>query len=351
MKREKELQDSRGNIVLILSQYRDSSGYLRYDVYCPVCGHIRYNMLKGNLFKRGCYYCRKIIGVLDQVSRNNKKIKTLDPQSSLTTVGKRKGDCFEYYCNQCGTRFYTRWNGKQKLHCPICSSYIRKNIFQAYQDLTKHWEHYIIVNKLEYINENKPLLIQCTRCGYQRSISIHNASHSACPRCMGNIKRTLEDRQKDVFQKSKGLVHIDKLKEGIGEFACVEGHHFETKVNTFLMGSGGCPVCFSSKGELHIYQYLIEKGISFKRQVWFSSCRDKLPLPFDFCVDNHILIEYDGEQHFHPVKLFNKTDPFEDRVRRDNIKTKWAKQHGYELIRIPYTLLDNIPDILDNIFK
>lgn len=72
-------------------------------------------------------------------------------------------------------------------------------------------------------------------------------------------------------------------------------------------------------------------------------------LPFDFYIpDYNTLIEFDGEQHFKPIKYFGGLSAFKVRKRRDDIKTEYAKTHNMMLIRIPYYEFNNISDILND---
>lgn len=337
--------DKYGNLYDVIKEY---NAYDKYDVYCRRCKHVLVGILKYNLAKRECYICKKIKNTLKQFDKLNNRIKKYDSYSEIVACGKKNTQYFKYHCKRCDTYFYQKWRGISKLNCPNCSKYAKKNIYQAHQILTSNWKYYRILNKQEYTTTSSSINIQCTKCGYIHKSSIHSASLAGCKRCMGNYKRTLAERKKDVQLKSKGFVDIIQLDNGIGTYVCSEGHSFKALVNAFLMGSGGCPICFSSKGELRIYQYLMSKNIHFKRQVRFDSCKDKIALPFDFYVNDTFLVEYDGIQHYHPVPLFNSKDPFELRKIHDNIKTKWAKNHNIPLLRIPYTKYEEVEKILDN---
>jgi hypothetical protein len=79
---------------------------------------------------------------------------------------------------------------------------------------------------------------------------------------------------------------------------------------------------------------------------------------FDFTVFKnnklHTLIEYDGEQHFKPVK-FNKQTSEESNVRfndlqfKDALKDSYCKDNNINLLRIKYTEYNNIENILEDI--
>ena len=69
------------------------------------------------------------------------------------------------------------------------------------------------------------------------------------------------------------------------------------------------------------------------------------PLRPDFILpDYKIWIEYDGE--FHYRKMYN--DDGHEKIKvHDEIKDKYAKSHGWKLIRIPYWEFNSIENILN----
>ena len=109
--------------------------------------------------------------------------------------------------------------------------------------------------------------------------------------------------------------------------------------------SCGCLV--SSSAEKYIEKYLKENNIDYISQYTFpdlfsNSSYRKYPLRFDFAVFKnnslYCLIEYDGQQHFHPVSKFGGEKGFNESVERDKIKNQYCKDHNIKLIRIPYTV-------------
>lgn len=77
----------------------------------------------------------------------------------------------------------------------------------------------------------------------------------------------------------------------------------------------------------------------FERQKKFEKCKNKKILSFDFYIPlKNILIEYDGKQHYSPIKLYGGIDGFNKTALRDSIKTKWAKDNNYNLIRIKFDM-------------
>lgn len=114
-----------------------------------------------------------------------------------------------------------------------------------------------------------------------------------------------------------------------------------------------------SKGEEKITSLLRQARIPFKREVTFYDLKRKDNLRFDFAIykNNQLIgiIEYDGEQHFHQVKHFQKTKKdFQKTQEYDRIKNSYCLARNIPLYRIPYTEIDNITsanDLLQQKFR
>ena len=64
------------------------------------------------------------------------------------------------------------------------------------------------------------------------------------------------------------------------------------------------------------------------------------PLRYDFYIEfckEKILIEYDGEQHFHPVEFFVGQERFIKQKEYDYQKDKYAFDNNIPLLRFDYT--------------
>jgi len=70
-------------------------------------------------------------------------------------------------------------------------------------------------------------------------------------------------------------------------------------------------------------------------------------LPFDFYLPKlNICIEADGIQHNTPYKFFGGEEKFNKLKNHDKIKTEYCSKNSIQLIRVPYSQLNNIPIIL-----
>jgi hypothetical protein len=129
---------------------------------------------------------------------------------------------------------------------------------------------------------------------------------------------------------------------------CNKHGEFKQTPEIHLKGSG-CPKCMESKGEKIIREWLEQNNIDFVYQKTFSDCRGKRnPLPFDFYFpNNNLLIEYDGIQHYKPVRLFNGENGFKETKNNDKIKNEFAQNNNIQLLRISY--MDSVLKKLNNV--
>lgn len=128
-------------------------------------------------------------------------------------------------------------------------------------------------------------------------------------------------------------------------FRCECGRTFiATKRNFFNNKYCKCEICSNktSSYERKVINWLDKHNINYIFQKSFKGCRYKNPLPFDFYITNkNILIEVDGEGHYHPINFgghfgFDCLSAFNDIKQNDEIKTKYCLKNNIKLIRIPY---------------
>lgn len=101
----------------------------------------------------------------------------------------------------------------------------------------------------------------------------------------------------------------------------------------------GCKTETKSLGERTIEALLEANGINYVFQYapdWSINPETKRSLLYDFFLpDYNCIIEYDGEQHFSPIKHFGGEDTLEKTQKRDNLKNYLCFEHGLSMIRIP----------------
>ena len=112
--------------------------------------------------------------------------------------------------------------------------------------------------------------------------------------------------------------------------------------DSIMNGTISCG-CINSRGEREISNFLRKHKIIFKIQYSFPNLigLGSAPLHFDFAVFNQkneiiALIEYQGEQHYQPIKFFGGDTKFNKQVANDNKKRSFCKRNKIKLIEISY---------------
>lgn len=173
-------------------------------------------------------------------------------------------------------------------------------------------------------------------------------SGKRCPFCYGNKKKTTEEFSKEVNELTFGEYKLSSPYKGnkINVLVMHEkcGKIYKVTPHDFLQGNR-CPYCKQSKGEKLTELMLTQYGVTFERQKRIPLCVDPdsgFPLRYDFYVPScNILIEYDGIQHFKPVKHFGGIEKFKKQIKRDKVKDRIAQKNGIYLLRIPYYLTED----------
>jgi len=136
-------------------------------------------------------------------------------------------------------------------------------------------------------------------------------------------------------------------------------YEWETRASFLIdkRGGSGCPLCNQSKGEIIVYNYLVDNNISFEQQKEFPTLvgLSGFPLSYDFFVPSmKLLIEVNGLQHYSPINHFGGTRKFQKQQKHDRRKRLYANNHGYKLLEIECkenACLDKIVKILQNEFN
>lgn len=89
--------------------------------------------------------------------------------------------------------------------------------------------------------------------------------------------------------------------------------------------------------ENYIEKLLLENNIIYNKQKTFDGCKYKNKLKFDFYLPRYnICIEFDGIQHFKPIRFFGGKKSFELQKIKDGIKNRYCLDNGIKLIRFNY---------------
>jgi len=206
---------------------------------------------------------------------------------------------------------------------------------------------------VKYVRASSKVKIICKVHGEFEQQPRHHSSGQGCLLCCNDrFTKTREQFIKDCVE-----IHGDRFDYSLTDYInnatlvsiiCKEHGIFKQNPSKHLLGQG-CPICNSSMGELAVEKWLQDNQIDFESQKRFDGCRNKYPLPFDFYLpESNMIIEYDGEQHYNPIKHWGGEEYLKKIQTHDAIKNKYCKDNNITLIRISYK--DTIENILTKEF-
>lgn len=244
--------------------------------------------------------------------------------------------------NWCGNIYEVKpTNFLSGKRCPYCYGNRKKTDKEFNQEVFDLvGDEYTFLD--DYVNDYTKLKVKHNQCEntYEVSPSSFLQGHG-CPYCFGKHKKSNEQFQQEVYDLvGNEYTFLDKYintdtKLRIKHNRCE--NIYEVKPSNFLFGYR-CPYCNSPKGETVITKLLDTFSIEYEYQKTFPDLKDKSYLSYDFYIpDQNILIEYQGIQHYQPVDHFGGDDRFMVQQKHDQTKLDYAKEHGYNLIAVPYT--------------
>jgi predicted nucleic acid-binding Zn-ribbon protein len=284
---------------------------------------------------------------------NNPTVIFIDQYYSCTVKSKFK-------CLKCGCEWSAIPKGviKGKNGCPDCGKKKAKETvkYNITTDDFKRKIEKIFGDKLtiigEYINHKSRIEVKCNICGYVwDSKSTYLMRKCGCKVCGHEECGKKFRKNKETFKEEINKIHngriqlIDEYETGDKRIRvkCNVCNHEWSPVARRLLRRG-CPKCNFSKGEILISNILKDLNVKFKEQYIFDGLKTNfngVPI-FDFVLFNkfddiNCIIEYDGEQHFKPVKKWGGLKRLEKQKLIDEFKNNFCQKNNIKLIRIPYT--------------
>lgn len=216
-----------------------------------------------------------------------------------------------------------------------------------------------------YTSMRDRIEVCCLICGHVWSPEARSLKQGqGCPICAHEKRAAHRKKSHDTFVSEMAAIAPNILITGKYQgthkmISCTcTIHHctWESYPCNLLNQTAGCPECAierfnnqPSKGERLIAEWLRANEIAFHPEVTLDGCRYKRPLRFDFYLDDlNAVIEFDGLQHFQYVPSWSHGNPnyLAEVQQRDAIKDAYCAEHHIRMIRIPYTQIDSVGDIL-----
>lgn len=199
-------------------------------------------------------------------------------------------------------------------------------------------------NKVEYKNSKLKVTITCPIHGDFEQVAGAHLRGQGCPKCYG-LNKTNEEFIKEASLEHGNKYDYSKVNYTTNQekvcIICPEHGPFWQTPNNHISKHRGCPKCSRSHGEDYIEAFLQEKKLKYIHQYKIdididinSSGRAFI----DFYIPElKIAIEYNGEQHYKPIKYFGGKLKFDRQVKRDQYVQDYCKKFGIKLIIIPYS--------------
>lgn len=254
-------------------------------------------------------------------------------------------------CNQCGQIFYYNagtalYNKRRKHLCSLCNS---KSVIEMRAACQKED---ISITKIKF-NVTEPWELHCNKCGLTFSRAPSTWLKKSCPNCGADHSTYSKERRQHMIDDIFGKEEYEVLSDGSATKRFIVKHKCgfirSTQYSNFIY-SKGCPKCSGtmSKGEQKIIDYLNFHNIQYIYQMKLINSKQS----FDFYIPEFkMAIEYNGEQHYHPVAIFGGEDRFIQQQECDKRKEEYCRINNINLIIISYNEYNIINNILDNIFE
>ena len=213
----------------------------------------------------------------------------------------------------------------------------------------------------EYVKSNIKIEVQHS-CGYQWKIVPNSLlKGTSCPKC-SRIDAS-QKYTKTTKQFIEELKIVNPEITVIGDYINANtkikvkhtcGYKWNPTPSDLLRGKS-CPQCNESKGEKFLSKVLKSNNIPFTPQFnLVKNPKTNYWLKSDFAILNKenkalLILEYDGEQHFKPVKIFGGEEKLKATQYRDYVKNEYCKENNISFIRFNYKQSEN--DITDLLLK
>ena len=207
---------------------------------------------------------------------------------------------------------------------------------------------------VDYIDSKTKVKIICKLHGVFEQTPRNHLSGQGCRECkINDSKLNLFDFIRrsniihDFYYDYNKVQYINNYTKVI--IICPKHGEFQQIPNFHLLGQG-CPSCKKSIMENKISELLKSKNVIFNRQKIFEKCKNINYLPFDFFLPEYnLVIEYNGKQHYEPIKWFGGEETLFYIKNNDEIKKKFCIENNINYVEISYKENNKIKNIIDGI--
>jgi hypothetical protein len=307
---------------------------------------------------QGCPKCG------DLKTKNKQKTSKLD---FISKAVKIHGNSYDYsnsiyinnktkldiICPKHGIFRQTPDNHINKLNkCPKCfgrGKLSKEDFVKKCNDVHKKKYDY---SKTNFTNVNSIVSIICPIHSEFKCKPSHHMSGIGCSKCSKKHKysnKEFIDIANDIHGNKYEYSKINYINSKTKIIITCKNHGDFIQTPTSHLNKKGCPICVESKGEIEIRKFLTNHKIDFVPQKKFNDCiniETNRKLSFDFYLPKYnMCIEYQGKQHFVPVKKWGGINALEKIKNRDLIKKIYCEKKNINLLEISY--LESVNKVLE----
>jgi very-short-patch-repair endonuclease len=237
--------------------------------------------------------------------------------------------------------------------CQKCAGNYLRNKEELISDFNKIHKNKYDYSLIEYTKMTDVIKIKCKIHGIFKKTVNHHLKGCGCKLCW------MESKTPKFIEKAKKIHNTQDYDYSVTNYTgllnkikvkCKKHGVFEQLAGNHIRG-GCCPSCHTSKGETKILNWLIANKIEFIKEKTFADLTGikNKRYRFDFYLPTYnTCIEFDGVQHFSSIDYSIFTaEKLKDTTRIDRIKNEYCWKNSIALIRIPYTKINEIDEMLN----
>lgn len=312
---------------------------IEVDIICPIHGEFKqkpFVHLRGS----GCPKCagKHKRSLIEFISEAN-KVHNNRYQYTDTTFKKMK-DKVQIFCSVHGLfdqRPSDHLNGQG---CPRCkfdklSSINRVKTEEFIKRAKLKHNSFYSYSAVEYIDNKTEVTISCPIHGEFKQKPFIHLDGSGCKKCKGRLSTNTKEFV-DLSSKLHGFKYdyknvIYKSSKSLVSIICPIHGEFKQIPNAHLNGAG-CPKCnlFGTVSENKLYQeikdFFGDEVIQSYKCKWLGKQHLDIYIP-----SLKVAIEYQGGQHFIPIKFFGGEEGLDKVKKRDERKRKLCIKNNIKL--------------------
>lgn len=211
--------------------------------------------------------------------------------------------------------------------------------------------------KVNYVDSHTKIIVTCRKHGDFETTPNRMLNGSGCPKCRIEKSHNVLSKGTSRFIEEARRVHGDLYDYSLCDYynihtkvtiICREHGAVEVGAGEHLHGSG-CPLCSEPLGEKRVRMYLEKQRVLFVRQYSIRYKDNNYRVDF-YIPSKNLIIEYNGVQHYKPVKWFGGAKKFHKQRQRDKEVRDYCKANKIKLLEISYLQYPIIEQMLDIAF-